>query len=267
MVTGASTGIGYTVALQLCKSGFDVFAGVRSVTDRDRLSAAGCTPVMLDVMKAEEISAAKEFIEKHGPLYGLVNNAGVAVAGPVEGVSLEQLRFQMDVNFFGVYEVTQKFLPLIRQSSGRIVNIGSIAGMVAPALFTPYSCSKFAIEAFSDGLRREMIEFGVKVSLVQPGSVKTPIWQKSRTLNEGLLEKISPQLQELYSKQIERLRQSVDHAEATAVECSKVSKVVLHALTSSSPRARYVVGKDARMAALFTKLLPDKILDRIVKVV
>lgn len=268
LVTGTSTGIGYAIAKDLSLAGLKVYAGVRTQKDWDRLQAEGCHPILLDVCNSQQIQEAKKKLEDENvELFGLVNNAGVALAGPVEGVPMQELRLQMDVNFFGLYEVTQTFLPLLRKSSGRIVNIGSIAGKVTPALFTPYSCSKFAVEAFSDGLRRELRDLGVKVSLIEPGSVKTPIWEKSKATNEKLLEKIPQEVQQVYSSQIDSLRKSVQHAEATAVECSAVTKAVRHAMTASCPKTRYVVGREARMASIFSRVLPDSVLDRLVKVV
>lgn len=267
LITGASTGIGFAIAEKLQKENFTVFAGARKAHDLEKLKSIGCIPIELDVLKDDHIESAFQLIQKNGGLDALVNNAGVAVVGPVEAVPMIELQHQMNVNFFSVYKITQKFLPMLRQSKGRIVNMGSISGKVAPALFTPYSCSKFAMEAFSDGLRRETSALGIKVSLIQPGSVDTPIWKKSKATNEVTLQTMSKEITDIYSDQIDKLRKTVDHAEKNAVNVSYVSGAVHNALTCKSPKIRYVIGKDAKMASIFVRIFPDFILDKLVRVV
>ncbi len=183
LVTGASTGIGRATGLYLQARGFRVFASVRRETDAADLS--GATPVLLDVENAESIRAAADAVGaalEDGALQGLVNNAGIAVSGPLEFLEMSDLRHQFEVNLFGQVAVTRAFLPLLRRAkNGRIVNMSSISGRITAPLLGPYSMSKFALEAFSDALRRELSPFGLSVSVVEPGAIKTPIWDKAST--------------------------------------------------------------------------------------
>ena len=176
VVTGASTGIGEAAALHLKELGFEVRAGVRKDEDAERLRAQGVSPLKLDVTDTSSVAAAAAEVGEE--VFGLVNNAGVAVSAPVEFVPIDQLRRQLEVNLIGQVAVIQAFLPALRQSHGRIVNISSIGGRIALPLASPYAASKFALEAVSDSLRREVAQFGIEVSLVEPGGVKTPIWKK-----------------------------------------------------------------------------------------
>ena len=183
VVTGSSTGIGRACALGLDRAGFAVYAGVRKAEDGDALRAAAprLEPLIVDVTDGEAIAAAAERVREAtgGRLAGLVNNAGVAVAAPVEGVALDELRRQLEVNVVGQVAVTQAFLAMIRAARGRIVFMSSIGGRNALPFVSPYNASKHAIEAIGDSLRQEMRPFGVEVSIIEPGSVATPIWDKS----------------------------------------------------------------------------------------
>lgn len=267
LVTGASTGIGYAISKQLMQNSYHVIAGVRKEQDFKRLNDLGCEAVYLDVTNEAQVLELVKKISQQGGLEALVNNAGIAVVGPVEAVPMQQLRQQMEVNFFSVYRLTQLCLPMLRASKGRIVNIGSISGVISAPLFTPYAASKYAIEALSDGLRRELLGMSVKVSLIEPGAVQTPIWQKSKNSNEEMLNEISEDLQRVYQKHIQALRDSVDEAERMAVPVEQVSQAVMRALTVRHPKARYVVGRPAKIISILRRFLPDAILDRIVKVV
>jgi NAD(P)-dependent dehydrogenase (short-subunit alcohol dehydrogenase family) len=177
LVTGASSGIGEATASHLASLGFRVFAGVRKDEDAERLRER-VTPVKLDVVDEESIATARREVEEAAPdgLAGLVNNAGVSVSGPVEFIPLEELRRQLEVNVIGQVAVTQAFLPAIRRARGRIVNVSSVGGRVALPLMSPYNASKFALEAVSDSLRREVRQFGVHVAVVEPGAIRTRIW-------------------------------------------------------------------------------------------
>src|ERR1041384_744002 len=182
LVTGASTGIGEACALCLTAAGFRVFAGVRRTEDGERLGArGGIESVLLDVtVPAQIAAAASDLAGKVGDagLAGLVNNAGIAVGGPVEYVSAEDLRRQLEVNVVGLHEVTRAFLPLIRRARGRIVHIGSISGLIASPFTGPYAASKHAVEALAEALRVALAPEGIHVSVVEPGQVRTPIWEK-----------------------------------------------------------------------------------------
>src|SRR5262245_29141737 len=185
IVTGASTGIGEATALHLRELGYDVRAGVRKDEDFERLGGLGLTPLHLDVIDAGSIAAARSEVGD-GPLAGLVNNAGVAVAGPLEFIPIDRLREQLEVNLIGQIAVTQAFLSGLRAGRGRIVNVSSIGGRVALPFLGPYAASKFGLEGVSDSLRRELRPQGVEVILVEPGGVKTPIWKKSTAVADEM---------------------------------------------------------------------------------
>ncbi len=185
LISGSSTGIGKATAIQLARKGHVVWAGVRAQKSFDALTKAnvqGLKPIFLDVCDEKSIEEAVARITKEsGLLHGLVNNAGIAIGGPVEAVNLSDWRRQFETNVFGQILVTQKCLPLLRQCKGRIVNVSSVSGKIASPFLAPYAGSKHALEAISDSLRRELRPHGVKVSIVEPGPIATPIWEKSQT--------------------------------------------------------------------------------------
>jgi short-subunit dehydrogenase len=202
--------------------------------------------------------------ETDGRLDALVNNAGVAVAAPMEFVPLEELRDQLEVNVVGLVAVTQAFLPAIRKSQGRVVNIGSISGILTTPLMGPYCASKHAVEAVSDAMRQELRPHGVKVALIQPGRIITPIWQKSMQRAETNEEKLPDEGRKLYGKLIEAVKKSVRHVEKDALPVEPVAEAVWHALTNPEPKTRYLVAKNS----LFIKLianLPDKLRDGLIR--
>jgi NAD(P)-dependent dehydrogenase (short-subunit alcohol dehydrogenase family) len=264
LVTGASTGIGEATALHLRELGFEPVAGVRSDEDAERLARSGLRTVKLDVTDAGQIAAVGEELGA-GALAGLVNNAGIGVAAPLEFLPLDQLRRQLEVNLVGQVGVTQALLPALRRGRGRIVNVSSIGGRVALPLLGPYNMSKFALEAFSDSLRRELRGQGVDVIVIQPGGIKTPIWKKSNALADELAEAITPEGERLYGRMIEAVR-----AETSKIEQDRglpprdVAEVIGTALTSSRPRARYVIGKEAKSRAVAARVLPDRVMDRLI---
>jgi NAD(P)-dependent dehydrogenase (short-subunit alcohol dehydrogenase family) len=181
----------------------------------------------------------------------------------LEAVPIPDLRRQLEVNVIGQVAVTQAFLPLIRQARGRIVNMGSIAGRAAMPLMGPYSASKFALEALTDSLRLEVQQWGIRVSIVEPGAIATPIWQKSGAQAEELETTTSGELKTLYAAVIAGVKARVAEAAARAIPAEVVAKVVEHALTSSCPKTRYLVGRDAKIRAVMMKLLPDRVSDRL----
>src|ERR671915_2319963 len=191
LVTGASSGIGEATALHLKELGFDAVAAVRKNEDAERLAGRGLRTVKLDVTDVDSIDAARDELAG-GPLAGLVNNAGIAVAAPLEYLPLDQLRDQLEVNLVGQLAVTQRFLPALRAGRGRIVNVSSIGGRVALPLLGAYHASKFALEAISDTLRRELRSQGVDVIVIEPGGVKTPIWRKGDELAAELTSDLPP---------------------------------------------------------------------------
>lgn len=267
LVTGSSTGIGRACALRLDGSGFRVFAGVRKRADAESLEQAGSErlePVILDVTDQSTIDATRERIGQvtGGRLAGLVNNAGIVVAGPVETLDLDQLRRQLEVNVTGQVAVTQAFLPEIRAARGRIVLMASIGGRMSLPYLSPYHASKFAIEAVGDSLRQEMREFGVNVSIVEPGSIATPFWNKTNV--DQVLESMSPQQRDLYEGPARAAAEGARKAESRGIPPERVAKAVEHALTASRPKTRYLVGVDARVQAAVRRWLPDRLLDRLV---
>ena len=269
VISGASTGIGAACALHLDRLGFVVFAGVRRAADGEALKAKASPrlqPVVLDVTDAGTIEQARRLVVervKDAGLDGLVNNAGIAVAGPLEAVPIPNLRLQFEVNVIGQVAVTQAFLPLLRKGRGRIVNMGSIAGRAAMPLMGPYSASKFALEALTDALRLEVQQWGIHVSIVEPGAIATPIWEKSGAKAEELETTTSGELKHLYAAVVAGVKARVAEAAARAIPAEAVAQVVEHALTADRPKTRYLVGRDAKLRAIMVKLLPDRLSDRL----
>ena len=264
LVTGASSGIGEATALHLRELGFDAVAAVRKDEDAERLAGRGLRTLKLDVTDADSIAAARDELGD-GPLAGLVNNAGIAVAAPLEFLPLDQLRQQLEVNLIGQLAVTQRFLPALRAARGRIVNVSSIGGRVALPLVGAYHASKFALEAVSDTLRRELLSQGVDVIVIEPGGVKTPIWRKGDELATELTADLPPEGRRLYGNLIAAIRkQTAKIATETGIEPRVVAEAIGHALTARRPRARYLVGRDAKMRAPAAAVLPDRVMDRIV---
>jgi NAD(P)-dependent dehydrogenase (short-subunit alcohol dehydrogenase family) len=266
VITGASTGIGRACALHLDRLGWRVFAGVRKESAFASLRAEaspGLVPILLDVTDRQSIkNAAKLVAEAVGPagLSGLVNNAGVPLGGPIEFLDLDEVRAQFEVNVFGVLAVTQAFLPLLRLGRGRVVNISSISGLVAGPFVSPYSASKFALEAFSDSLRLEVRRWGIHVSLVEPGAIDTPIWDKAGIVVADLVRQASPETLELYGSAIESLRgRFAPHG----IPVEEAAKVIARALTDAQPKARYPVGREGRIVSLFRRL-PDGVRDWVI---
>ena len=268
VITGASTGIGYASALHLSSLGFQVFAGVRRDEDAERLGAAGngsIEPVMIDVTDQASIDAAADRVRAAtgGRIAGLVNNAGIAVPGPLEYLPMDEFRRQIEVNLTGQVAVTQAFLPMLRPSRGRIVNIGSIGGRVALPLLGPYAASKHAMEGLTDSLRRELRPAGIEVSIIRPGPIATEIWERGNAKADELLERM-PEAEEHYAAAIAGARAGATERLKEAIPPKQVAEVVAHALTSDKPRTRYLVGPRTRLMALMATVLPDRLLDRLI---
>jgi NAD(P)-dependent dehydrogenase (short-subunit alcohol dehydrogenase family) len=261
LVTGASTGIGEAAALHLKELGFDVVGAVRKEEDAARLREGDLRSVLLDVTDADSIAAARTDLGD-GPLAGLVNNAGIAVAAPLEFLPIDQLRHQLEVNLVGQVAVTQAFLPALRSGRGRIVNVSSIGGRVALPLVGAYNMSKFALEAFSDSLRRELLPLGVDVIAVEPGGVKTPIWRKGGELADELVDGMPPDVERLYGRLIAGVRKETAKIAQRGIPPRAVAEVIGTALTAKRPRTRYLVGRDAKIRARVSAVLPDRVMDR-----
>ena len=270
VVTGASTGIGRACALRLDRLGFQVFAGVRKDADGKALkkkARGNLTPMRLDITNDAAIIAAAETVGNavgEEGLLGLVNNAGIAVPGPLEFLPLGDLRSQMEVNVIGQVAVTQAFLPLLRKGTGRIVNIGSIGGRMATPFLGAYNASKFAMEALTDSLRMELKPWGISVSIIEPGSIDTRLWEKGQNAGDVLLGKMPPHGRELYDPAVDAVRQAAEKSAQGAIPPSAVAKAVVHALTAERPKTRYVVGTNARIQAVVARLVPDGMKDWLV---
>ena len=264
LVTGASTGIGEATVLHLRELGLAPVAGVRKNEDAERLEGLGLRTLRIDVTDAEQIAAARDALGDE-PLAGLVNNAGIAVAAPLEFLPIDKLRQQLEINLIGQVAVTQAFLPALRRARGRIVNVSSIGGRVALPLVGAYNASKFGLEGASDSLRRELRPQGVDVILIEPGGVKTPIWKKGEELADEMTEGMPPDAERLYGGMISKLRSETRKiAEEKGIEPREVAEAIGTALTASRPRARYLVGRDAKVRGPMAKVLPDRVMDRLI---
>lgn len=268
LVTGASTGIGRATALRLDAAGWRVFAGVRKQEDADALAAAGSdrlVPLSLDVTDPGQIAAAADQIGADGgALHGLVNNAGVAVPGPLELQPIEDFRRQVEINLTSQVAVTQAMLPLVRRRRGRIVFISSIGGRVAFPMFGAYHAAKFGIEAVGDVFRQELRPWGISVSIVEPGSIDTPIWERGERETDALEGQASDAQRQLYGQAIEDFRKVARQTAERGIPPEKVAAAIEHALAADRPRPRYLVGTDAKVQARLAKVIPTRVFDRIV---
>ncbi|MEA2459535.1 MAG: hypothetical protein QOC95_2507, partial [Thermoleophilaceae bacterium] len=289
LVTGAARGIGRATALRLAAAGWDVVAGVRRDEDGQALSAAGegrIVSVPLDITDADQLASLSDALP--GSLDAVVNNAGIVVGGPIEGVPLDDLRHQLEVNVVGQVAVTQAVMPRLRASRGRVVFVSSLSGRVSTPMSGPYNASKFALEGLADALRMEVKPWGVRVVLVEPAQTDTDIWRDAESALEGLadalrmelwpwgvrvvlvepaqtdtdmwrtaeaefdatLATISEEHRNLYAKHIEGFRRSIPRSQKMASPVAGVTAAIERALTTSRPKARYVVGAGPRVQAL-----------------
>ena len=269
LITGVSTGIGYECTRDLIKLGYHVLGSVRQKEDAERLKrefGSAFTPLLFDITNGTQIQSAVPVVQgKVGPagLYALVNNAGVAVAGPLSTLSLDELRYQFEVNLFGQLKVIQSFLILLgaeKNSSyppGRIINISSTSGGKTYPFMGPYSSSKHALEAVSTALRREMMLYGIKVIVVRPASTWTPIWQKVTDLAGFRDSDYYPFLKRMRDYMVNAARQDM-------MPVSKVSRIIVRAITTRNPRTHYVVAASKFRDWILPRILPDHVLDRII---
>ncbi len=269
LISGASSGIGRATALRLAGSGWTVLAGVRAAAAGEELAAeapgGGIRPVELDITNAAQVAAVAELLEREhgGRLDALVNNAGIGVGGPLEVVSGEELRQQFEVNVFAQLALTQAVLPALRRARGRIVLVSSIGGRVALAFTAPYAASKHALEAIGDALRVELHRSQVQVTLIEPGSVATPIWGKG--LEQAANVVIPPHLQQLYGDVPAALAKALEETARRGIPPEEVASTIERALNARRMRARYVVGRDARAMLTLRALLPAPLFDAFVR--
>lgn len=263
LITGASTGIGRATALRLDRAGWRVVATVRRGADAAALAAdsSGRLRVCyLDVTEAACIAEMAEEVEDlvgAEGLNGLVNNAGIVEAGPLECLPLDGLRRQFEVNVVGQVAVTQALLPALRRARGRIVNVGSIGGVSALPFAGAYCASKFALEAVTDALRMELKAAGVEVVLVQPGSIATPIWEK------GAGQAVPPEAEARYGPQLTAMKAVVRATATTGLPPEAVAAVIHKALAARRPKTRYRVGRMAHVRLMLQRVLPDRLRDRV----
>jgi NAD(P)-dependent dehydrogenase (short-subunit alcohol dehydrogenase family) len=270
LITGASTGIGEACALRFDALGWQVFAGVRSDADgtslADKATSGRLRPVTIDVTDLAVVERATAEIDAHvGPdgLQAVVNNAGIALGGPIEYLALDQWRRQLEVNVIGQIAVTKAVLPALRVSSsgGRIIFIGSIAGRMSSPFIAPYAASKHAIEAIAESLRHELADTATRTVVIEPGAVRTPIWSKGMSAADETEATLPPEGLARYGEQVGRLRRAMGYQASCGVDPPVVAKVVERAVTSPKPAARYLVGRDAKLMGSVDRLLPDRARD------
>ena len=268
VVTGASSGIGAATALLLAQRGLLTFAGVRT-EEAARAAAArheNIRPLILDVTDGISIADAVKTIEGVDvPLAAVVNNAGIAVAGPLEFVPLVDLRMQYEVNVVGPIAVMQAFLPRLRADRGRLVFVGSISGRFAVPFIAPYSSSKFALRALVDALRIELAPSLVDVSLIEPGSVNTPIWRKGRETYLPRWDALPGDANPIYGSAMQAVLRQSEREERGGIPPERVASAIAEAVLSAHPKAHYMVGTPARMASLLVTLLPARLHDRFIR--
>jgi NAD(P)-dependent dehydrogenase (short-subunit alcohol dehydrogenase family) len=283
VITGASTGIGKACALHLARRGWRVFAGVRRDADGAALSQAlqpagpgALAPVRLDVTDGASIAAAAAQVAGalgDAPLHGLVNNAGIVVAGPLEYVPIDELQRVFAINVTGQIAVTQAFLPLLRRAiagaprgtggRARIVNMSSVSGLMTLPFMGPYSASKFALEALSDALRMELRPWGIHVAVIEPGQIATSIWEKSLAWADTLEQRLPPEARQRYGPALDAVRARAARLGQLGAPAENVARLVAHALTARAPRQRYVTGRSAGLRHVF-RLLPGELRDWII---
>jgi NAD(P)-dependent dehydrogenase (short-subunit alcohol dehydrogenase family) len=264
IITGASTGIGAATARELARRGFHVLAGVRRDRDADAIRGPGIEPLIIDITKPDHIRALATRV--HGDAQGravraLVNNAAVAVNAPVETFAIDEWRRLFEVNFFGHIAVTQTFLPALIRSKGRVVNISSVGGKVAMATYGPYASTKFALEAVSDSLRREIAPFGVHVVVVEPGAVRTEMAGRAIANAHELASAMTPEQSQRYSGLVQAITAQTASFTKSGLPADAAAKVIAKAVTARKPRTRYTVGRDAALLTRLARILPDWILD------
>jgi len=268
VLTGASTGIGAATARELAGRGFHVLAGVRRDSDADALRAERIEPHILDITTEADIAAIAERVAhdpEHRPLRALVNNAGIAVNAPVEVLPMIEWHRQFDVNLFGHIAMTQAMLPALLDSSGTVVNISSVGGKVAMATYGAYAGAKFALEAVSDSLRREVAQSGVKVIIIEPGAVITEMAGRGVATAERLAAAMTADQHRRYDALIGAITNQARGFARDGVPAAEAARIIADAITTKNPRTRYTIGRDAAVIVRIARLTPDRLLDRILR--
>ena len=266
IVTGASTGIGAATARELARRGFHVLAGVRRDRDADAIREPNVEPVIIDITNPDHIEALAARV--HGdpqgtPLRALVNNAAIQANVPIEAFAIDEWRNMFEVNLFGQVAVTQALLPALIRSSGRVVNISSVGGKVAMATYGPYAGTKFALEAVSDSLRRELAPSGVRVVVVEPGAVRTEMLGRAIATADELVSAMTPEQSQRYGPLVHAVNAQAVSSTKSGQPAEAAAKVIATAITACRPRTRYTVGRDAALITRMVRFLPDRALDRV----
>src|ERR1700722_8705625 len=268
VVTGASTGMGAATARELARRGFHVLAGVRRDIDAEAMRGDGIEPHILDITVESDVAALAERVENEPqglPLRALINNAGIAINAPVEALPIAEWRRQFEVNLFGHIAMTQALLPALLISSGTVVNISSVGGKVVLPTYGAYAGSKFALEAASDALRREVAQLGIKVVVVEPGAVKTEMAERGITAAEGLMANLTDAHLARYGDLSAAVTAQARSFGEVGVSAQHAAKVIAKAATASRPRTRYTIGRDAAILVRISRVVSDRVLDRIVR--
>lgn len=266
LVTGASRGIGKGIVEHLAARGWDVIAGVRSRQDADavtKLDPQRVSSVILDVTSADDICALDTSLPER--LDAIVNNAGIVVGGPMETLSTDEWRKQLEINVIGALAVTRAVLPLLRRSRGRIVFISSVNGRLSTPLVGAYAASKFALEAAADALRMELNPWKIRVAIVEPAQTDTDMWRTADTMAAEWEAGLSAEHRGLYAKHIAGFKKMIPVSQKIAVPTEKVSAVVEEALTARRPRARYIVGAGPKAQVALMSVLPTKLRDAVLR--
>jgi NAD(P)-dependent dehydrogenase (short-subunit alcohol dehydrogenase family) len=271
VVTGASTGMGAATVKELARKGFHVLAGVRHEADAEALRGLGIEgiePCILDITVESDVAAIADRVASdpmHRPLRALVNNAGVAINAPVETLPMDEWRRQFEVNLFGHIAMTQALLPALLNNSGTVVNISSVGGKFALPTYGAYAGSKFALEAVSDALRREVSDVGIKVVVVEPGAVKTEMAERGIATAQGLEANMTSAQRERYADITAAVAGQARSFNVTGVSAEHAATVIAKAATASHPRTRYTIGRDAAILVRITRVVSDRLLDRIIR--
>lgn len=264
VVTGASTGMGASAARGLARQGFHVLAGVRRDRDADAIRSAGIEPVILDITEPAHVTALATRIADDGrPLHALVNNAGIQVNAPVEALPMAEWRQVFEVNLFGHIAVTQALLPALLRSGGRVINISSIGGRFAMATYGAYAGAKFALEAVSDSLRREVEPLGVHVVVVEPGGIRTEMATRGIETANRLAAGMTPEQDARYGGLIRANNRLMASGTSSGLTADAAARVITKAVTARRPRTRYTAGRDAALIVRLGRVLSDRTLDRI----
>jgi NAD(P)-dependent dehydrogenase (short-subunit alcohol dehydrogenase family) len=266
VITGASTGMGAATARELARRGFHVLAGVRRDQDADAIRGPGIEPVIIDITNPDHIRALATRVHEDPQgraVRALVNNAAVPVNAPVEAFAIDEWRRLFEVNLFGHIAVTQALLPALIRSKGRVVNISSVGGKIAMATYGPYAGTKFALEAVSDSLRREIAPFGVQVVVVEPGAVRTEMAGRAIADAHELASTMTPEHSQRYGGLVHAITaQSASHTNS-GLPVDAAAKVIAKAVTARKPRTRYTIGRDAALLTRLARILSDRTLDRV----